>query len=139
MTATREYYRQEPVLHITGGADFDFRIVISEVASTDLDGKITDLVRLGAFDLTNWTNFVGEMRSFDGTVSVRSTVALDGTGDEGAIRVWGTARDTWALQQAGLRSGRLTILGRAPNGRRYRIVPGRWNLSPGSTSPLTQS
>jgi hypothetical protein len=136
VSATREYYRAEPILTIVGGADWDYQITIERVASTTLEGKITDLIRLGPFDLTGYTEFVGQLRSFDGLQSVSAQITLDGTGDEGTIRVRGTGRDSWALQEAGLRAGRLTIRAKAPSGGRFRIVPARWNLEVGSTSPL---
>jgi hypothetical protein len=136
MSATREFYRQEPVITFRGGAGFDFRVVITEVNSTTLDGKITSVVRQGPFNLVGWTNLVGQLRSFDGLTALPVIVALDGLGDEGALRVKSDARTTWALQQAGLRAGQLTILGTPPSGGRFELVPMRWNLKPGSTSPL---
>lgn len=137
MTATRSFYRAEPVITFRGGTSFLFRIVIDEVRSTTLDGKITDVIRIGPLNLVGWTNFLGTLGSFDGTIGLPATVALEGLGDEGAVLVGADPRTTWALQQAGLRAGRLTVCATPPGGGRYEIIPLRWNLKPGSTSPLS--
>lgn len=136
MTATTEWYRQEPIITFRGGCDFDFRVELERVNSTSLDDKITDITRVGAVNLTGYTEFTGELRSFDGTVSLPVTIMLDGQGTEGAIRIKGNRRSTWALQQAGVRAGQLTVRAKAPDGGYYEVVPMRWNLKPGSTSPL---
>lgn len=139
MTATTEYYRQEPVIHLRGGMNARVQIVITRVQATSLEDKITDVYRLGALNLTGWTGFVGQLRSFDGLVSYPCTVTLDGPGDEGALIVEVGSRYTWAFQQAGIRAGQLTIGGTAPGGGRFELVPARWNLKPGSTDPLVSA
>jgi hypothetical protein len=136
MSFTREFYRQQPIITFTGGAGFDFRVVITTVNATTLDGKITDLERLGPRNLVGWTNLVGTLAGFDGAAGLPAVITLDGLGDEGAIRVKCDGRTTWALQQAGLRAGFLTVLGTPPAGGRFRLAPMLWNLEPGSTSPL---
>lgn len=135
MAATTEWYRQDPILTLTGGADFDFTVTITRVQSTTLDGRLGDVIRIGALDLTGWGSFRGELRSNDGLLSELVSVVVDGDADEGTIRVRGHRNATWRLQQAGVRAGRLTIDGQAPSGQRFTLVPARWSLRVGSTSP----
>lgn len=135
MTSATEFFRQSPLFTITGGMDADVLVEMEKVASTTLNGKISDLIRLGPYDLTGWTGLVGELRTFDGLNSVRAIIALDGDGDEGAFRIRVFARDTWLLQLVGARAGQLTVGASPPGGGRYTIAPMIWNLEVGSTSP----
>jgi len=135
MTATVEYYRQEPILTITGGADFDFELIVTRVASTTLDGRLGDVIREGPFDFTGWASFKAEFTDFAETVRELCSVVVDGEPDEGTLRIRGSRNATRRMQVLGHRAGRMTILGTAPSGQQFTVCPARWNLRPGSTRP----
>lgn len=139
MTAITEHYKTPPILRIYGGMDFDYSLQVIEVASTQLDGKITDLHRIGPIDFTGWTAFAGQLRSFDGLYAETCSIGIDGPPDEGTLYIRGIAAQTWRLQQAGVRGGTLTIKGGSPSGQRFLVAPCQFVLEPGSTDPLTPS
>lgn len=137
MVAATEYYRRTPVFVLTGGSDFDFSIQVIEVVSTETDGKITELQRVGPRDFSGWAAFAAQITSYDGVVRETVSVAVDGQPDEGTLRLRGIAAQTWRLQQAGVRGGRITILGSAPSTQRFAVMSGEWRMLPGATAPTT--
>jgi len=137
MVAVTEFYRRTPVFLITGGSDFDFAIQVIEVVSTETDGKITNLQRVGPRDWSGWAAFAAQLTSYDGRVRETVSVVVDGQPDEGTLRLRGIAAQTWRLQQAGVRGGRITIVGSAPSTQRFAVMSGEWRLSPGATAPTT--
>ena len=135
MTATLEFYRQEPILEIVGGADFDFSLTLTSVLSTTLDGRIGDLIRQGPINFTGWHSFKGEFTDPAETVRELVSVIVDGEPDEGTLRIRGGRNATRRMQVLGHRAGLLTILGTAPSGQLFTAAPCRWNLRVGSTRP----
>lgn len=135
MVSTAEYYEQIPHIEIDGGCDYDFQLTFTRVRKTTLDGKVTSLERLGPYDWTGWSNFKGELRTGDGSVAKLVSLVIDGPADQGTLRLRGRDQQTWALQQAGYRSGSLTLVGRNPSGLYLKVTTMRWRLIPGSTAP----
>lgn len=139
MTQVSTFYRQDPLLVMTGGADFDFRLTFDIVRSTTLDGRTTTVNKLGRYSFEGWSNFAAELRSDDGTQTRLLSVVLDGPPTDGTIRVRGRGVQTWALQQAGVLGGRVTILATNPAGQRPAIRRCRFRVEPGATAPSAPS
>lgn len=139
MTQTSEFYRTAPVLVLTGGADFDFRLTFDTVRSTSLDGRVTSINKLARYSFEGWSNFSAELRSDDGTQTRLLSVVLDGPATDGTLRIRGRGVQTWALQQAGVSGGRITLLGTNPAGQRPAIRRCRFRLETGATSPTAPS
>jgi hypothetical protein len=137
MVAVTEHYLTTPTFTIVGGADYDFRVGLTRVTSTVLDGKITELLREGPYSFAGWQAFAAVLATHDGTLSQTCSVIIDGPPEDGVLRLRGVAAQTWRLQQAGARAGRVTIVGSSPTGHRASVVAGQWVLVPGSTPPGT--
>jgi hypothetical protein len=137
MVAVTEYYRRTPVFLIVGGSDFDFSIQLIEVVSTETDGRITELQRVGPRDFSGWSAFAAQFTSYDGRVRETVSVIIDGQPDEGTLRMRGVGAQTWRMQQAGVRGGRVTIIGSQPGFQRCAVMNGEWRLSLGATAPTT--
>lgn len=137
MATVTEHYRTTPILSLVGGSDYDFKVGVIRVTATDTDGLITELRRDGAYDFTGWQAFAAVLASHDGAFSQTCSVIIDGPPADGTLRIRGVAAQTWRLQQAGVRSGRVTIVGSSPTGHRAAVMAGEWVLTPGSTPPGT--
>lgn len=134
-TTRREFYRTPAYARLIGGEDYDFTVSLEVVANTQLDGKQTELTRLGSFDLTGWSGFTAEFRTRDGLVSKLGSVVLDGPADGGSLRLRGTKYQTWDMQLAEQRGGEWSISGLSPQQATRTLVRGQWRLLTGATSP----
>ena len=137
MTVTSEWYGEEPVITLTGGSDYDWRLTLDEVSVTTVDGRVTDIFRIGRYDFTGWGSFRCVKTSYNGLVQELVSVSIDGPPSEGTLAIRGSRFATWRLQQAGVRGGRMTVLGRAPGGGEYTVCPLRFVLAIGSTPPTS--